>query len=98
MLMVRDVRFVRSAEDDLAWYRKTEQQLIYDTTIRLLRHEADVETKKRRRLRSNPLAPWELRLGKYRVFYEVAGDVVRILAVGHKEHDQLFVRGVRVKL
>jgi len=68
--MARDVRFVRSAEDDLAWYRKNEQQLVYDAAIRLLRNDADVETKKRKRLRPNRLAPWNCVLA-VRVFYEV---------------------------
>jgi mRNA interferase RelE/StbE len=45
------------------------------------------------------LAPWELRLGKYRVFYEVVeGSKVRVVAIGHKEHNDLFIRGGRVEL
>ena len=46
-----------------------------------------------------PLAPWELRPGKYRVFYEVVeGSKVRIVAIGHREHSGLFIRGERVEL
>ena len=96
--MAYDVRFVRSAEDDLAWYRKNEQQLIYNATTRLLQNDADMEGKKRKRLRPNRLAPWELRIGKYRVFYEFTDDAVRILAVGHKERHQLLIRGAIVEL
>jgi mRNA-degrading endonuclease RelE of RelBE toxin-antitoxin system len=39
-------------------------------------------------------APWELRIGDLRVFYEVAADepdVVRILAVGREEGNRLFI-------
>ena len=47
----------------------------------------------------NPLSPWELRLGKYRVFYEVReGGLVRVLAVGHKVHGDLFIRGEKVEI
>jgi mRNA-degrading endonuclease RelE of RelBE toxin-antitoxin system len=38
---------------------------------------------------------WELRIGKYRVFYDadVVRDTVKIKAVGWKEHDRLFMSG-----
>ncbi len=94
-----EIKFVRGAENDLAWYRRHEQQLIHDAIMSLFQTDAEAESKKRKRLRPNPLAPWELRLGKYRVFYEVVEDsVVRILAVGHKDHNNLFIRGERVEL
>ncbi|MBM3335040.1 type II toxin-antitoxin system RelE/ParE family toxin, partial [Candidatus Sumerlaeota bacterium] len=51
-------------------------------------------------MRQNPLAPWELRAGQYRVFYEVdeVSQKVVIVAVGHKEHNVLRIRGEEVKL
>ena len=46
-----------------------------------------------------PLAPWELRIGDYRVFCEIREErIVRVLAVGHKEHNVLFIRGRRVEI
>jgi len=93
------ITFLHSAEDDLGWFRPDERRMIYDATMRILATDADTESKKRKRLRSNPLAPWELRLGTYRVFYEVvAGRKVRIVAIGCKEHNDLFIRGERVEL
>jgi mRNA-degrading endonuclease RelE of RelBE toxin-antitoxin system len=59
------------------------------------------ETRNRKRLRPNPLAPWELRVGNLRAFYEVtleAPNVVRILAVGKKEVSQLLIAGKVVKI
>jgi len=46
------------------------------------------------------VAPWELRVGRFRVFYEAdeSSRIVTILAVGHKVHNLLFVRGEEVKL
>jgi mRNA-degrading endonuclease RelE of RelBE toxin-antitoxin system len=35
-------------------------------------------------LRPNPLVPWELRIGDFRVFYEIREKAVRILTIGHK--------------
>ena len=93
------ITFLQTAEDDLAWFRPGERKIIYDATMRILATEAETESKKRKRLRPNPLAPWELRLGKYRVFYEVVeGSKVRALAIGHKEHNDLFIRGERAEL
>jgi mRNA-degrading endonuclease RelE of RelBE toxin-antitoxin system len=40
-----------------------------------------------------------LRVGKFRVFYELEEPTtVKIVAVGHKEHNDLFVRGKRIEL
>jgi len=59
-----------------------------------------VETKNRKKLRENPLAPWELRAGKYRIFYQVddASHMITIVAIGHKEHNMLLIRGKKVKI
>jgi mRNA interferase RelE/StbE len=88
-----------SAAVDLDYFKRFEQRLMVDAFKRYLSHDADVESKRRKRLRANPLAPWELRLGKYRVFYELE-DVatVKIVAIGYKEHNDFFIRGRRVEL
>jgi hypothetical protein len=51
-------------------------------------------------MRPNPVAPWELRIGVLRVYYEVeaADAVVRILAVGVKERDVVRIGGEVIKL
>jgi mRNA-degrading endonuclease RelE of RelBE toxin-antitoxin system len=50
----------------------------------------------------NELANWELRVQKFRVFYDVTDNenqqVVKIKAVGHKQHNTLFVEGEEVEL
>src|SRR5919201_5340834 len=88
-----------SAVVDLDYFTRFEQRLIIDAFKRYLSNDADVESKRRKKLRPNPLAPWELRFGKYRVFYELV-DVatVKIVAIGYKEHNDLFMRGQRVEL
>jgi mRNA-degrading endonuclease RelE of RelBE toxin-antitoxin system len=52
-------------------------------------------TRHHKPLRTNELSKWELRLGKYRVFYDVEEEarIIRIKAVGWKEHNRLFIRG-----
>jgi len=61
---------------------------------------AGLETKNRKPMRPNPVAPWELRIGILRVYYEIeaAEPVVRILAVGVKERDVVRIGGEVIKL
>jgi hypothetical protein len=51
-------------------------------------------------LRPNDLAAWELRLGAFRVFYEVDPQsmIVWVKAIGRKEHNRLLIRGKEVLL
>lgn len=93
------VRFVPSADEDMDCYQAGVQRIILDGIGAFLEADADVTSKRRKQLRPNPLAPWELRIGAYRIFYEVKpGGLVRVLAIGHKVHNDLFIRGERVEL
>ena len=60
----------------------------------------NLETRNRKRLRSNPFAEWELRLGEFRVFYNVQEQelLVKIEAIGLKVGSSLYVRGERRQL
>jgi mRNA-degrading endonuclease RelE of RelBE toxin-antitoxin system len=66
-----------------------------------LTHEPLVETRNRKPLRPNPIAPWELRVGSLRVFYEVSSEesgIVNILALGEKDGNVLRIAGKEIKL
>ena len=52
-----EVKFVPSAIEDSDYYRAREQRIILDAIERSLQSDADVESKRRKRLRPNPLAP-----------------------------------------
>ena len=94
-----DVELTHSAERDLAHYTKYEQRVIVKSILRYLQVDADIRTKRRKQLRPNPLAPWELRIGDYRAFYEIEeGRNVNVIAIGHKEHNDLFIGGEKVSL
>ncbi len=94
-----NIEFGQSASDDLNYYEKYDQKIIVKTILEYLKTDANIESRKRKHLRPNPIAPWELRVGKYRIFYEIAeSQIVKILAVGHKEHNELFVRGRKVEI
>ena len=68
---------------------------------RQLLREPLKETRHRKPLRPNPIAPWELRIGQLRVFYEVVGGesgIVRILAVGRKVRNTLTIGDTEIRL
>jgi mRNA-degrading endonuclease RelE of RelBE toxin-antitoxin system len=87
-----------SATEDIGHFDPYEQRMIVAAIKSYLQVDADVESHRRKRLRPNQLAPWELKVGKYRVFYDLADSTVKVLAVGYKEHNDLFIRGKRVEL
>lgn len=47
-----------------------------------VRHKT-IPTKRRKQLRSNLAASWKLKEDKYRIFYDIIGDTVDILAIGY---------------
>ncbi|MBI4560062.1 MAG: type II toxin-antitoxin system RelE/ParE family toxin [Candidatus Hydrogenedentes bacterium] len=78
-----------------------DRSIIFDEIAEQLSYQPLVEMKNRKPLRPNPIAPWELRIGKLRVFYEVVSgqpNVVRILAVGKKERNRLLIGGQEIDL
>jgi mRNA-degrading endonuclease RelE of RelBE toxin-antitoxin system len=69
-----------------------QQAIILDEVDDQLMHQPMVETKNRKPMRPNPAAPWELRIGNLRVYYDVEEDpepAVYIRAVGVKEGNRV---------
>lgn len=99
--MAHAIKFAASVREHLEALTTRERSTVLDGIERQLSHEPLVETLNRKPLRPNPIAPWELRLGRLRVFYEVApGDpgVVRVLAVGKKGRNIVRIAGQEIKL
>ncbi len=64
-----------------------------------LQDQPHTTTRNRKRLRPNPFFPWELRIGKFRVYYQVEEDperIVEIHAIGIKIRDVVYIAGKRV--
>jgi mRNA-degrading endonuclease RelE of RelBE toxin-antitoxin system len=82
------------AEDHLRVLTARQQTIVLDTVDDQLMHQPLVRTRNRKPMRPNPVAPWELRIGDLRVYYDVeegAAPVVYVRAVGIK-------RGNRVQI
>jgi mRNA-degrading endonuclease RelE of RelBE toxin-antitoxin system len=94
------IRFTESAENHFAQLAR-QQAIVVDAVKVQSKNEPLRETRNRKQLRPNPLAPWELRVGLLRVFYEVDGlepDLVNVLAIGIKKGNQLFVSGKEIRI
>jgi mRNA-degrading endonuclease RelE of RelBE toxin-antitoxin system len=86
------IEYAESIDDDLAKLRAYERKQILDNIEKQLTYEPTRETRNRRPL-VGLIPPWEhveptwqLRVGKYRVFYDVdeVASVVKIRAIRHK--------------
>ena len=99
--MAYRIRFAESAEEHFAQLTARQQAIVLDAVKVQLRYEPLRETRKRKHLRPNPLAPWELRVGSLRVFYEVDAleqDLVNVLAIGIKRGNLLIVAGKEIRI
>jgi mRNA-degrading endonuclease RelE of RelBE toxin-antitoxin system len=90
---VFEIRFSEGVEEDLRKIRMYYRNQILDAIEERLAHEPDIGSKNRKRL-ENLIPPWEgvspiweLRVGEYRVFYDVS-----------LEESVVYVRAVRRKL
>lgn len=91
------IEYSMQALTDIGWFRKHEQSEVFDNVDQQLQFEPLIETRNRKRLKPNATAEWELRIGKFRVFYDV-DTVVQIVAierVAEKRGSLLFFRGKR---
>lgn len=98
--MKYQIQFSRRADDDLRFFKKHEQRIIVEGIEKHLTDQPLIETRNRKLLRDNPLSSWELRIQHYRVFYDVFENeqIVKIIAIGYKKHNQLYFRGVEFDL
>jgi mRNA-degrading endonuclease RelE of RelBE toxin-antitoxin system len=86
------IEYSPGAEEHLRFLTARQRATVLDGVDEQLVHEPMVETRNRKPMRLNPLAPWELRIGNLRVYYDVEEEpepVVLIRAVGVKERNQV---------
>ena len=90
-----EIEFTPEALEDLKSLRKFEQKEAIEGIESQLKHEPTLETRNRKKLRPNDVAEWELRIGRFRVFYNVDYEVpiVSVEAIGFKIGNLLFIRG-----
>ena len=89
------------AEDHLRALTARERSIVLDTVEEQLVHEPNVETKNRKPMRPNPVAPWELRIDRLGVYYDVKEEpqqAVKVRAVGTKDRNQVRIGSEVIEL
>lgn len=72
--MAYRIEFVESSKAHLKSLTARQRRKVIEAIEKQLTHEPLNETRNRKPLRPNPIAPWELRVGKLRIFYDVPAD------------------------
>lgn len=98
--MSYQIEITDDARIDMTYFEVYERKIIIAGIKEQLAYEPLNETRNRKKLRDNPIATWELRINKYRVFYEVNNNVVTvtIISIGMKEHNTLYIRNKEMKI
>jgi mRNA-degrading endonuclease RelE of RelBE toxin-antitoxin system len=90
------IEFTPDARNHIRSFRKRDQQILIDAVADQLTNQPDQPTTNRKPLEANPIAPWGLRVGDFRVFYDINGDDQ--VAVGHKTHNRLRIGDEEIDL
>ena len=87
MALAYRIAFSRNSLSHLQGFTAREQRIVRDALVQQLSYEPTVPTKNRKEMRPNLLAVWELRIGDFRVYYDVEDEesIVDIRAIGVKE-------------
>ena len=86
------IEYSPDAEEHLRALTARQQATILDAVDKQLIYQPTAETRNRKPMRPNPVAPWELRIGNLRVYYDVGEKpefVVYVRAIGVKERKRI---------
>jgi mRNA-degrading endonuclease RelE of RelBE toxin-antitoxin system len=89
------------ARADIKGLDRLDQAALEDAIPHYLGDQPDQRSRRRKRMEPNPVgAPWALRLDELRVYYDIdsAARVVRVLRVGQKRRNRVFLRGVETDM
>ncbi len=95
-----EIDFSEEARSHLRRLPARDRAVVVDRVESLLADEPTRETHNLKRLRPNPLAKYELRIGRLRVFFDTDEELreVLVLAVGQKQRNRLWIAGNEVAL
>jgi mRNA interferase RelE/StbE len=87
--------------EHLASLTARDEALVLSTVPVQLAHQPTLRTRNRKPMEANPVASWELRIGRLRVYYEVSEKpeaVVTVRAVGLKDRNRVYIAGEEIEL
>jgi mRNA-degrading endonuclease RelE of RelBE toxin-antitoxin system len=76
-----EIEFTAEADEQFKRLTARDKATLIDQLERQLVHQPGLETRNRKPMRLNRFAPWELRVGHLRVYYEVSDDPAKIVTV-----------------
>ncbi len=91
--MAFQIAITADAESQLRALPVREQRILEAAITVRLQDRPTTPTRAIKRLRPNPLAEYELRVGDLRVLYNVEGNEVVLLIIGRKAGNKLIVGG-----
>ena len=86
------IEYSPETEKHLRILTKRQQMAVLESVEKQLYHQPHVETRNRKPMRPNPIAPWELRIRDLRVYYDFEDEperVVYVRAIGIKERNRV---------
>lgn len=95
------IEYAPGALDQLREMGARDRATVVDNVERKLEHGPTLTARNKKPLRANELASWELRIGEWRVYYDVEEmpePVVTVRAVGRKVRDRVLIQGVEYEL
>ena len=95
------IEYSPDTEDHFRVLTARQQVSVLNTVEKQLKYHPAIETRNRKPMRPNPIAPWELRIGTLRVYYDIEDDqehVVYIRAVGIKDRNSVRIGKEVIKL
>jgi mRNA-degrading endonuclease RelE of RelBE toxin-antitoxin system len=90
------IEYSPDVENHLRALTARQRSLVLDTVVSQLAHAPNVETRNRKPMRPNPIAPWELRIDRLRVYYDVQEEpdlMVKVRTVGIQERNRVRIGG-----
>jgi mRNA-degrading endonuclease RelE of RelBE toxin-antitoxin system len=96
-----EIVYAAEVEEHLRTLTVRQCTIVFDAIDSQLIHEPRVETRNRKPMRPNPIAPWELRVQNMRVYYDVETDPeqrVIVMAIGVKDHNRIRIGGKDIEL
>jgi len=91
--MAFQITITAVAESQLRSLPARDQRVLEAAIPARLTQQPATPTRAIKRLRPNPFAEFELRIGDLRVLYNVVGDEVTLLVIGRKVGNKLIVEG-----
>jgi mRNA-degrading endonuclease RelE of RelBE toxin-antitoxin system len=96
-----EIEITAEAHEHLKSLEAGERRAVLLVIYERLLHEPTVETRNRKPMRPNSVAPWGLRVGRLRVYYDVTAEpdsLVTVRAIGIKDRNRVTIGGVEVDL